>query len=296
MAQKKYTILLVEDDADVAEMLLEELEYTGRFRVFHAKSGTEAYARAFNVNVDLIITDYRMPVMNGGQFIDLIQTSPRLSAIPVIFLSGAIEEAKAHMKDQPMIAFLSKPIESSVLIKTATDLIEKRQVIEISKQEIDVKILNAFIESTVSVLKTMAATDKCIPGKPSLVTANNEHKFDAMGIIQISSTSFNGAFILAFPQQTLFALRERILREKTTELTKEVADTAGELLNIIWTKTKAQLQNNKYEFKSGLPTVVWGSTKAELGIGPSVIVPTQTDCGEFYIKFFLKADVQKLKV
>lgn len=84
-----HTILVVDDDADIIELITVYLE-AEHFEVLSAHNGEEAY-RLFQSNtVDLILLDVMMPQMHGFQFIKQVRKD---SDIPVLFLTARIDVA-----------------------------------------------------------------------------------------------------------------------------------------------------------------------------------------------------------
>jgi len=81
-------ILVVDDDADLAEVLDRVLEKSG-YVVTWAKNGEEAlsYLRR-REPLDVVLLDLMMPVMNGWEFRAEQLKDPRLSEIPVVVFSG----------------------------------------------------------------------------------------------------------------------------------------------------------------------------------------------------------------
>ena len=65
---------------------------------------------------DLILLDYKMPVMDGKQFLSIMKRIPRLQMIPVVILSAATREwSGAHLEVEEV---LSKPVDLEVLLST----------------------------------------------------------------------------------------------------------------------------------------------------------------------------------
>ena len=87
MAEMK-TILLVEDEVDIAEVLCDVLELEGH-RVVIAFDGRQGLDRARERAPDLVITDLMMPVMDGIEMIERIRALPGLGKAPVIAISAA---------------------------------------------------------------------------------------------------------------------------------------------------------------------------------------------------------------
>jgi DNA-binding response OmpR family regulator len=81
------TILVIEDEPDVRINLVELLESEG-FNVLSAKNGQEGYATALSCEPDLILSDIRMPVLNGIELLKKLQNNFTTSMIPFIFLTA----------------------------------------------------------------------------------------------------------------------------------------------------------------------------------------------------------------
>jgi CheY-like chemotaxis protein len=79
---KRSTILVVDDDADARELFR---QYLGSaFRVVEAEDGADALAKLRQRPVDLVITDFHMPKMNGLELIRELRADPALERTPVI--------------------------------------------------------------------------------------------------------------------------------------------------------------------------------------------------------------------
>jgi CheY-like chemotaxis protein len=80
--RQRPTILVVEDEADVRELLRDYLEAT--FGVAEADDGRSALDVLRRNHIDLVITDFHMPNMNGLELIRAIRSDPALERTPVI--------------------------------------------------------------------------------------------------------------------------------------------------------------------------------------------------------------------
>ena len=67
MEQRRHTLLVVDDEVDVLESLRHQFHRA--YRVLTSVSGKEAVAILERENVELILTDQRMPGMSGDQFL-----------------------------------------------------------------------------------------------------------------------------------------------------------------------------------------------------------------------------------
>ena len=80
--------IMIVDDSPANLKLLEEMLFQRGYGVRSFPRGRLAIAAANQEPPDLILLDITMPEMNGYEVCELLKASPRLSAIPVIFLSA----------------------------------------------------------------------------------------------------------------------------------------------------------------------------------------------------------------
>jgi PAS domain S-box-containing protein len=111
------TVLLVEDESSLRELLREVLETNG-YMVLAARDGSEAL-RIAGEHVGLIemmVTDVIMPGMTGPRIADLI--APSRPTMKVLFISGYSDQsATRHGLVGPGRAFLSKPFGAEALLR-----------------------------------------------------------------------------------------------------------------------------------------------------------------------------------
>ncbi len=104
------TILVVDDDPAIREVLGEELSSRG-YRVLAAPDGREGLRLARAERPALIIADVRMPGLNGWQLCARIREDPTLAGIPFLFLSSASDpEERAHGLDLGADDYVAKPV------------------------------------------------------------------------------------------------------------------------------------------------------------------------------------------
>ena len=108
------SILIVEDDADLREMMAQLLTLEG-FRASTVANGREALEYLSQGDKpDVILLDLMMPVMDGWEFRRQQQASDDLSKVPVIVLS-ALDQTRAA--DVNAVAFLKKPLDFDRLLE-----------------------------------------------------------------------------------------------------------------------------------------------------------------------------------
>ncbi|RMF42485.1 MAG: response regulator [Anaerolineae bacterium] len=86
MDKKKYTILVVEDDLDVAEMLNAYFRVQG-YEVLTVNWGEDAVRSCRTNHPDLIILDIRLPDIDGYEVARRLRSNRRTEDIPIIFLT-----------------------------------------------------------------------------------------------------------------------------------------------------------------------------------------------------------------
>jgi DNA-binding NtrC family response regulator len=160
-------ILVVDDDPQIREVLQTRLESKG-YRVFTANDGQEALAALkHGESVDLIITDLKMPVMDGLEFMRrLPKTTDRP---PVIFLTahGSVPEAVEAMK-LGAYDFLEKPYSGADLLQMAKDALMVERPSPVAVKEAtgtDDQLLagtSAPMKHLMSVIDRIAATPSSV--------------------------------------------------------------------------------------------------------------------------------------
>ena len=108
--------IMVVDDEVVTRRTLREFLVDKGFMVYTARDGQHALSMLERLlPPDLILLDYKMPVMDGKQFLTVMRRTPALEAIPVIILSAATREwSGAHLE---AVDVLNKPIDLDLLLE-----------------------------------------------------------------------------------------------------------------------------------------------------------------------------------
>ena len=113
----KNTMLLVDDEALMIELMCEALEPHG-YSVVTAKDGEEAWRLLDEAptQFDVVVTDLKMPKLNGTQLLDMMKQDYRLKHIPVIFQTGstALFSIEEGIK-KGVFHYLVKPYDIKVL-------------------------------------------------------------------------------------------------------------------------------------------------------------------------------------
>lgn len=128
----KRTILIVDDDADVRQLLGTVLTHEDYTLVF-ANDGAETLQKAADLIPDLVLLDVMMPMMNGFDVCQRLRADPRLAEVPVIMVT-ALDDLESRVRGIQAGAddFVSKPfevIELQARVRTVTQLNRYRQLL-----------------------------------------------------------------------------------------------------------------------------------------------------------------------
>jgi len=115
--RKNSTVLVVEDDHAMRDLLVEELAEAG-YRVIQADGGRNGLRAAREEPVDLVITDLRMPDLDGFDLIRDIKATPSSPHIIMITAFGSIETAIKAVK-LGAYDYITKPFEIEELVLVA---------------------------------------------------------------------------------------------------------------------------------------------------------------------------------
>ncbi|MFK7827431.1 MAG: response regulator [Oligoflexales bacterium] len=115
------TILLVDDDKQLLETLKASFECKqfGSFepKLLMAFDGVEAITLAKENKPDLIVTDLKMPKIDGLNFIKLIRNMSHLREVPILFISGYFDllSTVANQKYFEKVVFIPKPFKMKTI-------------------------------------------------------------------------------------------------------------------------------------------------------------------------------------
>jgi DNA-binding response OmpR family regulator len=112
---EKFKVLLVDDYVEALELMKIGLTERG-YEVSIASSGEAGLKLLRNLTPDIIISDLRMEPMNGFDFFHEVKKIPRLSNIPVFFLTAVDDVlAKKYGSSLGVDAYITKPTDVSTL-------------------------------------------------------------------------------------------------------------------------------------------------------------------------------------
>ena len=120
-------ILLVEDEHDLAQVVLRELVAAG-YETRYAADGVEALEVHAREQVDLIILDWMLPLLNG---LDVLRRLRQKSATPVLMLTARSEEADRVIGlEVGADDYLTKPFSMRELIARVRAMLRRNEIVQ----------------------------------------------------------------------------------------------------------------------------------------------------------------------
>jgi DNA-binding NarL/FixJ family response regulator len=120
-------LLVVDDEPNLLVAVGACLRGEG-FDVVTARSGAEALVRVAETVPDLIVSDVRMPGMDGYQLARQLRSSPRTALTPVVFLTAKDETSdRVEGFRAGVDAYLTKPFEPDELVAVIRGILDRVQ-------------------------------------------------------------------------------------------------------------------------------------------------------------------------
>ena len=113
-------ILVVDDDAAIADLLTETLHEEG-YEVYKTVQSLRVYDAVREHHPDLVLLDLMMPYLEGEDELQLMKLSPETASIPVIVVTAKTEadvrKEEASLRQLGVVHIVTKPFELSSLIQ-----------------------------------------------------------------------------------------------------------------------------------------------------------------------------------
>lgn len=87
------TVLLVDDNAELLDLLARSLRHIGHFTVVQAEDGAAGLERALETHPACIVIDVLMPGLDGYQLVRALRGDPASAEIPIVMLTALAQDA-----------------------------------------------------------------------------------------------------------------------------------------------------------------------------------------------------------
>ncbi|MHC4397172.1 MAG: response regulator [Planctomycetota bacterium] len=121
-------VLIVDDDAEIVELISDVLIRDGRFEIKSASSGYDAGIQTEQFQPDLILLDYMLPDVNGNVVCQTIRRNPKFEDIKIIIVSGVIKQDEIEqLLKSGAEDFIKKPFDIVELTDKITAVLQMKQ-------------------------------------------------------------------------------------------------------------------------------------------------------------------------
>ncbi|MHC4631104.1 MAG: response regulator [Planctomycetota bacterium] len=123
----KRKVLIVDDDAEIVELLVDVLTRDGRFETKTASSGYEAGMATQRFRPEVILLDYMLPDVNGNVVCQTIRKNPEFENIKIIIVSGVVKQDEIEqLLKSGAEDFIRKPFDVAELTGKITAVLQMR--------------------------------------------------------------------------------------------------------------------------------------------------------------------------
>jgi CheY-like chemotaxis protein len=118
------SVLVVDDEPHIRQVLAIKLRAAG-YEVYLAEDGLKGLQIARDKHPDVIISDFRMPNMNGLEMCDALLASPDTAKIPVILLTAYEGEVlREPLGERHIHSMMNKPFSPTELLRIVAEVFE----------------------------------------------------------------------------------------------------------------------------------------------------------------------------
>lgn len=126
--KKLNSILIIEDEEDILEILKISIEHASNLQLSYAMDGREGLKRANIEKPDMILLDVLMPGMNGLELMDELNKNEILKEIPVIFITSRVQRSEmTEYKKKGAIGVIEKPFAPLEIVSRINSLWEENE-------------------------------------------------------------------------------------------------------------------------------------------------------------------------
>ena len=137
----RHTILVVDDETSIREMLVISLESAG-YNVLQAENAKTAHSLVLDKHPDLILLDWMMPVTTGLELLRRLKRDEMTDHIPVIMLTAKAEESsKISGLDSGADDYIAKPFSPRELLSRVKAILRR-----VSREELKDTIVVGDLE------------------------------------------------------------------------------------------------------------------------------------------------------
>ncbi|MFM2066221.1 MAG: hypothetical protein RLZZ584_1130 [Pseudomonadota bacterium] len=124
------SVLVVDDFSTMRRIVINLLREKGFRKMLEAEDGHEALKVLAKNHVDLVVSDWNMPVMTGLELLQALRADPQHAHLPVLIVTAEARKenivAAAHAGAD---GYIVKPFTANTLVEKVTAILQKRGVL-----------------------------------------------------------------------------------------------------------------------------------------------------------------------
>ena len=125
--EEKKTILIVDDEEPIRQLIMYNLEREG-FKTLQACNAMKAVYKARSENIDLIILDLMLPDMSGLDVCRILKNDAKTSCIPIVMVTAKTEDADiVYGLELGAEDYITKPFSPKVLVARVKSVLRRVQ-------------------------------------------------------------------------------------------------------------------------------------------------------------------------
>ena len=245
---ENFKILVAEDDEDVLYLYESGLTAYGDIETTLCEDGEEALAKAKCERFDAIVTDLRMPNMDGLELVAAVREGTPNMFTPVYIVSGNVtDEALLAASELNVAQSISKPVELERLMDMLRESFSSRR----SLGGYDSAILIRVIDSSRQTFQHYL-TATLMVGRASI--KNSDRPYISEWLVSIGFEAESSSGVLVLDPQSAFVDHLR----STLKTTRNIGDRdiMAEMANQIVGRLKIAFSEMKFKVQIGLPQII----------------------------------------
>lgn len=289
MTAEKINIILIDKSGEIEQLLIEKLlkqnadffeKKNKKLQIIRARDGAEASLKATNQTFDLAIIDAESPRIS--ETIKIKKSSHEMCDC-ITLTNKNSDDLPVYLRNSKI---LPKPFDESILIACILEFLNKANAgSKEKKYSVDTRVVNAIIQAAIKVLSQFNISDIQME-KLFSVDSSNPLPGVISSSIDIKSEKFNGIMAISFDKKCYLAAVSAMLMEEYNEITDEIKDAVGEIINIIYGNAKSDI--TQYGVQMSIPKII---TEAEQKVNcppltAALQIPFKSSKGCFYVQVY----------
>ena len=199
----------------------------------------------------IVLVDWENEPAECAEFV--YAAKEKLPKVPVLLLCPKVKAGSTFIGIKAGAAgVINKPFAPDDVVKSIAGALKRQK----TRPTVNVEFINPFIDATRNVFSSMCRVE--IARKKIFVKDDYKMLGDISGVMELSGTA-SGSVVISMSSELARLVVGNMLGEPPAEeLTQDVLDATGELINMISGQAKASLVKTKYHFTISIPKVVTG--------------------------------------